>query len=79
MTTTIFNPRTASAAECRASNDRASFTVGETVTVNDPAWYRHGSKGTVTKVEDGVATVAIEATCGEDKVLGAAKAEVSLG
>lgn len=32
----------------------------------------------VTKVEDGVATVAIDARCGEDKVLGAATAEVSL-
>ncbi|MFT4110428.1 MaoC/PaaZ C-terminal domain-containing protein [Propionicimonas sp.] len=35
--------------------------------------------GTITKVEDGVATVAIEATCGEAKVLGAAVAEVDLG
>lgn len=35
-------------------------------------------KGTVTKVADGVATVAIEAVCGDDKVLGAAKAEVRL-
>ncbi len=35
--------------------------------------------GTVTKVEDGVATVAIEATCDGVKVLGAAVAEVLLG
>ncbi|MGC3993947.1 MAG: MaoC/PaaZ C-terminal domain-containing protein [Propionicimonas sp.] len=35
--------------------------------------------GTVTKVADGVATVSIEATCGETKVLGAAVAEVDLG
>ncbi len=35
--------------------------------------------GTVTKVEDGVATVSIEATCDEVKVLGAATAEVLLG
>ncbi|WP_342373132.1 MaoC/PaaZ C-terminal domain-containing protein [Propioniciclava soli] len=34
--------------------------------------------GTVTAVDDGVATVAIEAVCGETKVLGAAKAEVSV-
>ena len=32
--------------------------------------------GRVTAVADGVATVAIEAVCGDDKVLGAAKAEV---
>ena len=31
---------------------------------------------TVTHLSDGVATVAITATCGEDAVLGAAKAEV---
>lgn len=35
--------------------------------------------GTVTKVEDGVATVSIEATCDGVKVLGAAVAEVLLG
>jgi len=35
--------------------------------------------GTVTKVADGVATVAIEAVCGDTKVLGAAVAEVLLG
>jgi acyl dehydratase len=35
--------------------------------------------GTVTKVADGVATVSIEATCDEVKVLGAAVAEVILG
>ncbi|MGD7733406.1 MaoC/PaaZ C-terminal domain-containing protein [Propionibacteriaceae bacterium G57] len=34
--------------------------------------------GTVTAVENGIATIAIEATCGDDKVLGAAKAEVRL-
>jgi len=33
---------------------------------------------TVTAVTDGVATVAIDALCGETKVLGAARAEVSL-
>lgn len=33
---------------------------------------------TVTAVEDGLATVAVEATCGEQKVLGAAKATVRL-
>ncbi|HET9126484.1 MAG TPA: MaoC/PaaZ C-terminal domain-containing protein [Propionibacteriaceae bacterium] len=32
--------------------------------------------GRVTAIADGVATVAIEAVCGDDKVLGAAKAEV---
>ena len=32
--------------------------------------------GRVTGIADGVATVAIEAVCGDDKVLGAAKAEV---
>ncbi len=32
----------------------------------------------VAKVEDAVATVSIEARCGDDKVLGAATAEVSL-
>lgn len=36
-------------------------------------------RGTVTSVEDGVATVAIEATCGETKVLGSATAEVRCG
>lgn len=35
--------------------------------------------GTVTKVADGVATVAIEAMSGDTKVLGAAVAEVLLG
>ena len=35
--------------------------------------------GTVTKVEDGVATVSIEAACDEVRVLGAATAEVLLG
>jgi acyl dehydratase len=35
--------------------------------------------GTVTKVADGTATVAIEATCDGVKVLGAAVAEVLLG
>jgi len=35
--------------------------------------------GTVTKVADGVATVTIEATCDDVKVLGAATAEVDLG
>ena len=34
--------------------------------------------GRVTAVGDGVATVSIEATCGDEKVLGAAKAEVRL-
>lgn len=34
--------------------------------------------GTVSQVADGVATVALEATCGDDKVLGAVKVEVSL-
>lgn len=32
--------------------------------------------GTVTAVADGVATVSLTATCGEEKVLGAATAEV---
>ena len=32
--------------------------------------------GTVTQVSDGVATVAITATCGDEAVLGAARAEV---
>ncbi|HEX2857787.1 MAG TPA: MaoC/PaaZ C-terminal domain-containing protein [Propionibacteriaceae bacterium] len=32
--------------------------------------------GRVTALADGVATVALEAVCGDDKVLGAAKAEV---
>ncbi len=35
--------------------------------------------GTVTAVGDGIATVAVEATCGGVKVLGAAVAEVFLG
>lgn len=35
--------------------------------------------GTVTAVEDGIATIAVTATAGGDKVLGAAKAEVDLG
>lgn len=43
----------------------------------------HGTEvafgGTVTAVEDGIATIAVTATVGEDKVLGAAKAEVDLG
>lgn len=34
--------------------------------------------GKVTKVADGVATVAIEALCGEEKVLAAATAEIAL-
>ncbi len=34
--------------------------------------------GQVTAVADGVATVTLEATCGDDKVLGAARAEVRL-
>ena len=34
--------------------------------------------GTVITVEDGIATIAVEAHCGEDKVLGAAKAQVRL-
>ena len=32
--------------------------------------------GTVTQVSDGVATVAITATCGDEAILGAARAEV---
>lgn len=35
--------------------------------------------GVVKKIEDGVATVSLEATCGGTKVLGAAVAEVDLG
>lgn len=35
--------------------------------------------GTVTAVADGVATISIEAMCGEEKVLGSATAEVRLG
>ena len=35
--------------------------------------------GTVTKVEDGIATVSIEATCQDAKVLGSVIAEVDLG
>lgn len=35
--------------------------------------------GTVTRVEDGIATVTIEATCDGTKVLGAAVAEVFVG
>lgn len=35
--------------------------------------------GTVTRVEDGIATVSVEATCDGVKVLGAAVAEVFLG
>lgn len=34
---------------------------------------------TVTEVADGVARLALTATCGEDAVLGAARAEVRLG
>ncbi|MEL4505017.1 MaoC/PaaZ C-terminal domain-containing protein [Luteococcus sp. H138] len=34
--------------------------------------------GRVTAVEDGIATVALEATCEQDKVLGAVKVEVAL-
>ncbi len=34
--------------------------------------------GRVTKVEGGVATIAIEALCGDEKVLGSASAEVSV-
>lgn len=34
--------------------------------------------GRVTKVADGVATVAIEALCGDEKVLAAATAEIAL-
>jgi len=35
--------------------------------------------GTVAAVADGVATISIEAMCGEEKVLGSATAEVRLG
>lgn len=35
--------------------------------------------GTVTKITDSVATVSVEATCDEVKVLGAVTAEVDLG
>jgi acyl dehydratase len=35
--------------------------------------------GAISALVDGVATVAIEATCGEAKVLGAASAQVRLG
>ncbi|MGV8910501.1 MAG: MaoC/PaaZ C-terminal domain-containing protein [Propionicimonas sp.] len=35
--------------------------------------------GTVTKVADGIATVKVEATCEDVKVLGAVTAEVDLG
>jgi acyl dehydratase len=34
--------------------------------------------GTVTAVQDGVATVSLEAVCNDEKVLGAARAEVVL-
>lgn len=34
--------------------------------------------GTVTAISDGIATITVEAHCGDDKVLGAAKAEVRL-
>ncbi len=43
---------------------------------DEGALVRFGGK--VTAVGDGVATVAIEATCGDDNVLGAAKAEVKV-
>jgi len=35
--------------------------------------------GTVAAVQDGVATVSLEAMCGDEKVLGAARAEVVVG
>lgn len=35
--------------------------------------------GTVTGVAEGLAIISLEASCGEDKVLGAARAEVRLG
>ena len=53
------------------------FTKPVVVPADCGAVVRFG--GTVTKVEDGVATVSIEATCDEVKVLGAATAEVFLG
>ena len=53
------------------------FTKPVVVPADGGAVVRFG--GTVTKVEDGVATVSIEATCDEVKVLGAATAEVFLG
>ena len=34
--------------------------------------------GTVTAIADGVATVNLTATCGDDAVLGAAKAQVRI-
>ena len=53
------------------------FTKPVVVPADGGAVVRFG--GTVTKVEDGVATVSIEATCDGVLVLGAATAEVFLG
>lgn len=53
------------------------FTKPVVVPADGGAIVRFG--GTVTKIENGVATVSIDATCDEVKVLGAATAEVLLG
>ncbi len=53
------------------------FTRPVVVPAGEGAVVRFG--GTVAKVVDGVATISIEATCDEVKVLGAAVAEVILG
>ncbi|HML51109.1 MAG TPA: MaoC/PaaZ C-terminal domain-containing protein [Propionicimonas sp.] len=52
------------------------FTKPVVVPAEGEAWVVF--TGTVTTVADGVATVSLTATCGEDKVLGAATAEVRL-
>jgi acyl dehydratase len=48
------------------------------VVVPASGWVRVDFGGTVTAVADGVATITIEAACGEAKVLGSATAQVRL-
>lgn len=48
------------------------------VVVDEQAGATVSFGGTVTAVSEGIATLTLTATCGEQKVLGAAKAEVRL-
>lgn len=60
MSMSTFNPRTATAQECRELNAAATFAVGDRVRINDPGWWRHGEEGRVIKVNRVTIRVALD-------------------
>jgi acyl dehydratase len=63
------------------SRVRSYFTrfTKPVVVPDDDAGVEVTFSGRVTAMEDEVATVSLEAVCGDEKVLGAARAEVAVG